>query len=164
MVDDHDVINELRSGTQGKGENISPYLKSLRLIMGQLKRPLDKNKQAQIAYKGLISEYRRQLDWLYFGIEKILLYFEKAKDLDDCHVPPPAKNKMRFPSAAYIEAVEKGVDKSTRIDKVAALENESESNGRDHSSEKKKNKKNKMEKSNKEAECGNSKTASNPYH
>lgn len=85
-------------------------------------------------------------------MKKILLNFEKAKDLDDRYVPPPAKKRMRFPSVAYIELVQKGVDrKSTRTDKVAALEKESESSGSDHSSEKNK-KKNKKGKSKKEAE------------
>lgn len=43
-VDDEGVRDELGSRTSGKGKKISPYLTSLRFIMGYLKRPLDKNK------------------------------------------------------------------------------------------------------------------------
>ncbi|XP_043471611.1 uncharacterized protein LOC122504523 [Leptopilina heterotoma] len=132
-VDDDDVIDELRARTQGKGEKISPYLTCFRLILGHMKRPLDKKQQAKIAYKGLTPEYRRQLDHLYFDslsqMEKILRNFEKAKDLDERYTPPPPKEKMRFPAAA----VKESRFKKTVRSEAATSEEESESSGSDHS-------------------------------
>lgn len=59
MIDDEEVADELKRKTQGKGEKISAYLSSLRLIMGHLKRPLSTEHQVKISYKCLTPAYRR---------------------------------------------------------------------------------------------------------
>ncbi|XP_043466585.1 uncharacterized protein LOC122501305 [Leptopilina heterotoma] len=132
-VDDDDVIDELRARTQGKGEKISPYLTSFRLILDHMKRPLSQKKQVKIAYKGLTPAYRRQLDRLYFEslsqMEKILRNYEKARDLDERYTPPPPKEKMRFPAAAVKESRFNKIVRS----EAATSEEESESSGSDHS-------------------------------
>lgn len=129
-VDDDEVIDELRARTQAKGEKISSYLTSLRLIMGHLKRPLPVKQQVKIAYKGLTPIYRRQVDSASLGsltkLEKNLRQYEKVKDLDDRYVPPPSKDKMRFPAAAFhgSKKDDKAQGTSKHEKKVAAIEDE----------------------------------------
>ncbi|XP_051160509.1 uncharacterized protein LOC127281063 [Leptopilina boulardi] len=130
-IDDDEVIDEMRSRTQAKGEKISSYITSLRLIMGHLRKPLSSREQVKIAYKGLTPTYRKQVD--SSGLESLsklernLRQFEKVLDLDDRYVPPPPKEKMRFPAAAYkgTKKDEKKPSSSKETKKIAALENES---------------------------------------
>ncbi|XP_051158480.1 uncharacterized protein LOC127279884 [Leptopilina boulardi] len=130
-IDDDEVIDEMRSRTQAKGEKISSHITSLQLIMGHLRKPLSTREQVKIAYKGLTPTYRKQVD--SSGLESLsklernLRQFEKVQDLDDRHVPPPPKEKMRFPAAAYKGAKkdEKKPSSSKETKKIAALKDES---------------------------------------
>ncbi|XP_051161374.1 uncharacterized protein LOC127281618 [Leptopilina boulardi] len=108
-TDDDEVVDELRSRTQAKGEKISAYLTSLRLIMGHLKRPLSTEQQVKIAYKRLTPTYRRQVD--ASGMESLSKLEKNLRQYE----------KMRFPAAAF-----KGAKKdSTKGSKnVAAIEKE----------------------------------------
>ncbi|XP_051156757.1 uncharacterized protein LOC127278871 [Leptopilina boulardi] len=158
-VDNEEIIDELKSRTQGKDERISSYLRSFRVILGHMKYPLDRKRQNKIAFKGLLPEYRRHLDRQKYDslgqMEKILRKFEKTRSLDEKYVPPPPKEKMLFPSAAYKGKSEKKAgNKSAKSEKVAALGNESgsekQSSGSNHST--KKNKKKSKAKKNEKAQ------------
>lgn len=120
--DDADTWEDLRKRTQGKGERITQYLSCFRMIVGHLKSSPSGKEQVKLAYRGLRSDYRhfmagkkpRSLSEL----ERLGEVWEREKRLDEKYLPPPSRDKMNVPNAAYVP---------TGAPRVAAMKEESSS-------------------------------------
>lgn len=103
IIEDDDVWDELKNRTQAKGESISDYVMSLRLIAGHFRYPATEDEFLRILYRGLTPEYRRYLSAHdvenVAEVERVLRRYERIKDIDRRYNPSPTKDKMRFPSA-----------------------------------------------------------------
>ena len=56
-LDKADIEEDLHSGTQAKGENITNFLSCFKYIVGHFKRPPSEKKLVKIAYKNILPEY-----------------------------------------------------------------------------------------------------------
>lgn len=92
VVDDEDVLDELKARTQAKGEKITEYLSCVKIIARHLRRPISADRLLKIVYRGLTPEYRRflmgyQINSLH-DLQRTLRSFERVKENTSCAVPP----------------------------------------------------------------------------
>lgn len=111
------MYEEINARTQAKGEKFSEYLLNIRTIAQHFRKPLKHDELFRIVYRGLTPDYRRYLSnfdiYSLQDLEKSLRRYEKIKEIDKRYIPPPAKDKMKFPSAAPKQ--------STRVSKIDAI-------------------------------------------
>ncbi|KAJ8665816.1 hypothetical protein QAD02_007478 [Eretmocerus hayati] len=118
-VDHQDLMEELYRRTQGKNEQIAPYLTCIRLIVGHFKHPPSEEEVFNIVIRNLRPEVRRYLETKDVRTLTEIQYhgkkFEKQLEWDARYIAPPSQDKSRIPGVAY-----QGSSSATR--KVAATE------------------------------------------
>lgn len=90
---------------------------NIRTIAQHFRKPLKHDELFRIVYRGLTPDYRRYLSNFDIHsvkeLERILRRYEKIKEIDKRYLPPPVKDKMKFPMAAPKQ--------STRVSKIDAI-------------------------------------------
>lgn len=106
-----DLIDELRRRTQGKNEEITPYLTNFEFIASKVHPALSEKTLVDIAYKNLLPDYRR---WMaherLYSIDDIEDYgreWEREKEIDAKYQPPPTADNVCVASAAYYGSISK---------------------------------------------------------
>ena len=103
--DREDLIEDLRSRTQAKGELISNYLADFNYIVSRFKKPPSERRLVERVWRNLLPEYRKAMaDKIIDSLADVEYYghkWEKQRDLDSRYAPPKAAERMTVRGAAY---------------------------------------------------------------
>ncbi|KAL7293052.1 hypothetical protein TKK_0013496 [Trichogramma kaykai] len=114
-----DLEDDLRSRTQGKGEDITTFLTNFRSLILRFEKPPSMQQQTEIAWKRLRPEYRTAMQYRkYYTLDELEdggRLYERQRNLNAKFTEPPPPEKMHIKGIAF--------KSSACRNKIAAFDN-----------------------------------------